>query len=98
GGAQAMAEVMNTQPKKHTVSIEDRKSAKISGISEVSSYDVNAVVVESDCGELIIQGSSLHINSFDQSSGNLLLEGIIESMQYVNIKPKGESFFARILK
>ncbi len=93
-----MAEMQAVQPKKHAITIEDRKNVRISGIHEVSSYDVNAVVVESDCGKLIIQGSALHINSFDQSSGNLLLDGRIEALQYIDNKQKSDSFFAKLLK
>ncbi len=93
-----MAEQAAVQRKKHSVTIEDRNNLRVSGISEVSSYDTTAVVVESDCGRLVIQGAGLHINSFDQSSGNLLIAGQIEALQYLENRQKSESFFARLLK
>lgn len=93
-----MTEQLAAQRKKHSISIEDRKNVRISGISEVSSYDTTAVVVESDFGRLVIQGGGLHINSFDQASGNLLLEGQIEALQYLENRQKGESFLAKLLK
>lgn len=93
-----MAENTSVQPRKHAITIEDRKSVRISGISEVSSYDASGVVLESDWGRLVIQGAELHISSFDQTSGNLFLEGRIEALQYFERRSKTESFFSRLLK
>ena len=93
-----MNETPAAQTRKHAITIENRKNVRISGISEVSSYDATAVVVESDCGRLVIQGGDLHIGSFDQASGNLLLEGNIEALQYIDSRPKSDSFFAKLLR
>jgi len=82
----------------HTVLAENRKKVMATGIKEVTSYDGNTIVANSDAGDIIIQGKQLHINNFDQSSGKLSIDGVIDSIQYVDVRPKNESFFSRLLK
>ena len=82
----------------HTVLIENRKKVTITGIKEVTSYDGNAIVANSEAGDVIVQGRQLHINNFDQTSGKLSVDGDIDAMQYVNVRKKDESFLSRLLK
>jgi sporulation protein YabP len=82
----------------HSVSIDNRKRILVTGIREVTSYDSSAIVAASPMGELIVQGKKLHINSFDQGTGRLSVDGDIDAVQYVDIKTRGESFFSRLLK
>ena len=84
--------------KKHSVTIEDRKNARISGVNEVLSYDPTAISLATDHGELVIGGSGLNIGSFERGSGVLEISGNFDSLQYVNVKPQNESFFSRLLR
>ena len=92
-----MAENMAAKPA-HTIAIDNRAKITVTGIKEVTSYDSETIVAASDVGELIVQGKKLHINSFDQASGRLSVEGRIDAVQYVDLKPKNESVFARLFK
>lgn len=88
-----------TAPKiSHTVQVEGRAKLAATGIAEVTSYDSDTIVATSDAGEVIIQGKKLHIINFDRGSGRLTLEGTIDAVQYVDLKPKNQSFFSRLLK
>lgn len=98
GGRFYMAETIAAAKPAHLVSIDNRSKIVISGINEVTSYDSNTIVASSEAGELILQGQKLHINSFDQTSGRLSADGKIDAVQYVDLKPKNESFFSRLLK
>lgn len=84
--------------KKHGVTIEDRKNARISGVNEVLGYDPTAISLSTDHGELVIGGSGLHIGSFERGSGILEVSGNFDSLQYINTKPQNESFLARLLR
>lgn len=82
----------------HAVQIDGRAKLTATGIAEVTSYDSDTIVAASDAGEVIIQGKKLHIISFDRVSGKLILEGTVDAVQYVDVKPKNQSFFSRLLK
>ena len=82
----------------HTIAIDSREKMVIIGINEVTSYDSETIVASSDVGELIVQGKALHINNFDQASGKLSVDGRIDAVQYVDLKPKNESVFSRLFK
>ena len=82
----------------HTVLIENRKKVTATGIKEVTSYDSGTIVAGSEAGDIIVQGKQLHINNFDQSSGKLSVDGSIDAIQYVDVRPKNESFLSRLLK
>ena len=93
-----MAELQADRTKKHSITVDERKLARISGVYEVNGYDLNTVIAQ--CGEsrLVIRGEALRIDSFDQATGELRLQGKIEAMQYIEEKPKTGSFLARLLK
>ncbi len=84
--------------KKHDLAIENRKSARISGVNEVLSYDAAAISLSTDHGELVIGGSGLNIGSFERGSGVLEITGTFDSLQYINAKPQGVSFLSRLLR
>lgn len=82
----------------HMLQIEGRAKLAATGIAEVTSYDSETIVANSDAGEVIIQGKQLHIINFDRTSGKLLLEGTVNAVQYAEMKAKNQSFFSRLLK
>jgi sporulation protein YabP len=82
----------------HTVTMNGRKNIVVTGINEVTSYDSNTIVANSDVGELIIQGKLLHIESFDRISGRLTVDGALDAVQYVDVRQKSDSFLSRLLK
>ncbi len=81
----------------HSVTIDARSKLTAVGITEVISYDVSMIAARCEHGEIVVEGSGLLINSFDQSSGKLSVEGRIDAVHYIENK-KQQSFFSRILK
>ena len=49
----------------HTITVEDRKSINITGVSEVVFFDDVTVNIKSIMGKISIKGDKLHIVSFD---------------------------------
>lgn len=93
-----MPELAAHSGRRHTLTLDNRQNLVLTGISEVTSYDGTAIVVTSEIGELVVQGKSLHISSFDQSSGKLSVEGTIDAVQYTEVRQKPTNLFARLLK
>lgn len=90
-----------TPSRPHSISMHNRKTGLITGINDVISFDLNAVLLETDCGMLSIKGHDLHVNRLSVEKGEIELEGIIDGMVYTDINTyakKGESFFAKLFK
>ena len=76
-----------------------RNLLNLTGIEDVISFDELAIYLITKNGNLLIEGTDLHITTLDVASGKMEVEGTIRSINY-NDKETGkkESFFSRILK
>ena len=52
------------QSKKHDIVLEDRKNLTLTGVKDVSGFDEQKVILQTELGELTIKGGNLHINDF----------------------------------
>ena len=75
-----------------------REKLKITGVSDVDSFDDKTVTVFTDMGELTIRGEELHINSLSIEVGELDLQGRIESLTYTENKPQAKGFFNKVFR
>lgn len=82
----------------HSVRADGRRSVTASGIAQVLSYDGGEIVAECEGARLVIQGDSLRIASFEQGSGELLIEGRLDSLQYLDERPQSEPLLKRLFK
>lgn len=93
-----MAEPVCTVRKKHSLILEDRKQLTLSGVKDVSGFDDKCVTLITELGELSVKGEGLHIGSFSQESGELSLDGVIDSLVYSETKQTQGGFFARLFR
>ncbi len=82
----------------HTLLLEDRSRLKLSGVSDVDSFDETAVTAYTVQGELHIGGAQLRVISLNTQTGDLLMEGTVSSMVYLDNAPKKQSFLSRLLR
>ena len=82
----------------HQLILEDRHALTVSGVSDVDSFDEMTVVVYTDMGELTVNGEGLHINRLNVETGELTLEGSIESLTYAEVHSRSGGFFGRLFK
>ncbi len=82
----------------HHIVVEDRKMVTVSGVTDVESFDEQAVVLMTDQGELLIKGFGMHINKIDVAAGDLSLEGEIYSLEYTDNQPAGGGFLGRLFR
>ena len=66
----------------HKISMTNRRSGSITGVSDVISFDIAEVLLETELGMLQIKGADLHVNRLSLEKGEIDLEGIIDSIQY----------------
>ena len=76
----------------HLLSVENRRQMMASGVLDVDRFDEKAVVVLTNLGVLTVEGEDLHINRLNVESGEIAIEGIIDRLQYADLKEKSGVF------
>ena len=85
----------------HKVILNNRTSGTISGVSDVLSFDIKEILLETDQGMLMIKGNDLHVNRLTLEKGEVDIEGQIDSLTYSDVSGyanKGESLLGRLFK
>ena len=84
--------------KRHGAILENRKQLTLTGVRDVAGFDEQKVMLTTELGDLTIKGSSLHIDSFSHETGELSLDGSIDSLTYAELKQPEGGFFSRLFK
>lgn len=82
----------------HNLILEGRKSLIVSGVSDVDSFDDQAVVAYTELGELTVRGKNLHINKLSVETGELTLDGEISSVSYSDNHQASGGFLSKLFK
>ncbi len=67
---------------RHTVSIEERERIRMGGVLEVVSFDEEGIMLETECGLVMIKGTGLHMGKLDLDAGEVTVEGLFDSLTY----------------
>lgn len=86
--------------KGHKLNISARKTAAITGVNDVLSFDAGEVLLQTEQGVLMIRGSELHVNRLTLEKGEVDIDGRIDSLTYSDTAgtKSGESLFGRLFK
>ena len=71
------------KPKKHTVMLDHRARLIITGAEDVNGFNEEAISVKTTAGLLIVKSSNLHIDKLSLETGDLSVDGKIDSLQYI---------------
>ncbi|MBE7024580.1 MAG: sporulation protein YabP [Ruminococcaceae bacterium] len=85
----------------HNVILENRKRLTLSGIEDVDSFDEETIVLFADSGSLTVKGTGLHINKLSVETGEVSIEGEVDSLVYTDGesgKTRGMGFLARLFR
>ena len=77
--------------------LESRSRLSVTGVENLDSFDDSTVVMVTTGGLLIVRGSGLHIDRLTVESGELGVEGRIDSLQYEDVQEKG-GFLSRLFR
>ena len=86
---------------KHKMVLEGRRVCRMSGVVDVRSFDINAILLETVEGMLMMKGEELHVSRLNLEKGEVDLEGKIDSLAYSEITTpaaKAESFFGKLFR
>ncbi|MBE6875203.1 MAG: sporulation protein YabP [Ruminococcus sp.] len=75
-------ETQNNPATPHLITLENRNTLTVSGITDIDRFDEREIVLYTAMGELTVTGRELHINAISIENGSLSVEGDIWSLQY----------------
>ena len=66
----------------HKLTLDQRSKLIMTGVTEVISFDEHAVVLNTDLGTLILQGSNLQLKQLSLEGGQVAVDGNISAVHY----------------
>lgn len=84
--------------KQHNLVIDERKKLKATGISDVEGFDETKIYAMMEELSLTIGGKNLKVISFSSETGDLFIEGEIDSVTYSKALSRKAGLLARIFR
>lgn len=66
----------------HKLSLNERRELTMTGVTEVVSFEENAVVLRTALGTLIVQGTGLQLKTLSLEGGQVAVDGSISALIY----------------
>ncbi len=66
----------------HKLTLNERKSLTMTGVTEVVSFDESAVILRTGLGTLIVQGKDLQLKTLSLDGGQVAVDGNIAALIY----------------
>ena len=73
----------------HRLSLNERKELTVTGVTEVVSFDEEAVILKTALGTLNVHGRQLQLKNLSTNGGQVEVCGNIAAMIYQQTKPSG---------
>lgn len=84
---------------KHIVIIENRGFISISGVKKADSFSPAEIAVYTEEGDLLIKGSELMVEEFNEAKGELKIDGRVNSLSYRSEKQHvPDNFLSRLFR
>ena len=80
----------------HKLTLNERKTLTMTGVTEVVNFDDTAVMLHTALGTLLVQGQQLQLKSLSPDGGQMAVEGHISALAYEEPRPSG-GFWRRLL-
>lgn len=73
----------------HRVSLNERKELTVTGVTEVVSFDEEAVILKTSLGTLNVHGRQLQLKNLSTNGGQMEVSGNVAALIYQQSKPTG---------
>ena len=80
---------MDQLPMPHKLTLNDRSSLNVTGVTEVLSFDENAVILRTEQGTLTVHGERLHLKTLSLDGGQMAVDGHVTALLYEEPRPTG---------
>ena len=85
---------MSQEQISHRVILEERQKLTMTGVTEVVSFDENAVVLQTGLGSVSIHGRELQLKNMSAEGGQIALQGYIAALIYE--EPRSGGWLSRL--
>lgn len=79
----------------YSLSLDRRKHAVLTGVTDVESFDDASVVLHTHGGRLTLHGAELHVSRLQLENGQLEVDGVIDAAVYDTSPMKRRSWLRR---
>lgn len=97
-----MEDLSSAKQRTHKLMLTNRRTCTINGVSDVLSFDIHEILLETEQGMLMIKGDELHVNRLTLEKGEVDVDGRIDSLTYSEAsgysRAKGESLLTKLFK
>ena len=84
---------------RHIVIIENRDYTSISGVKKADSFSTEEIAIYTEQGDLLIKGSELMVEEFNENSGEIKINGKLNSLSYLSDKRHiPDNFLSRLFR
>ncbi len=73
-------------------------NSKVSGVSDVESFDEQTVVLHTVRGTLIIRGRDLHMQMLSLEGGQISIDGVVDALAYEDDGRESGGLFSRLFR
>ena len=73
--------------KTHSIASSGREGIKITGVSDVLSFDDHGIALETDVGSMAVEGEDLHVTVLNITDGIVEIDGRINAIYYYENRP-----------
>lgn len=80
----------------HKLTLNERRQLTVTGVTDVVSFDENAVIVHTELGTLVVQGKNLQLKTLLPEGGQVTVEGTVSALIYEEPRPAG-SLWRRLM-
>ena len=87
---------MEQEQMPHKLQLRERQKLTMTGVTEVVSFDENAVVLQTSLGTLLIQGQGLQLKTLSLEGGQVAVDGTVTSLTYE--EPRQDGLFRRLFR
>lgn len=70
----------------HKLTLSQRKNLTMTGVTEVISFDENAVVLSTALGTLTVHGQSLQLKNLSLEGGQVAVDGEVAALVYEEVR------------
>lgn len=80
----------------HKLTLNERKALTMTGVTEVVSFDEDAVILRTGLGTLVVHGKDLQLKTLSPEGGQVTVTGTVTALIYE--EPRSSGFFRRLFQ
>lgn len=80
---------MTQEPMPHKLTMTERKTLTMTGVTEVVSFDEACVVLQTSMGTLTVQGQELKLKNLSLEGGQIEVDGTVSALIYEEPRQSG---------